>query len=484
MPFITYEQFLATFVFDIEDDFQVDGVTASWAPGHPKQWGDEDFSIQIPMDETKEDNPRFREYIATAISSDTKLLAASRGTTIYIFDVETRTIQQELIGHIEPPQQLFFRPNKEEENSAVPQEQGYTLVSSTRGTSKPHSLIFWDLNHAGKLLVESERLEVDFLAEKALKSIKNDLTDSKYEWTDEDVRTSRILKDITDSLRKADKEHQLKHSSILEGQIANFGTVPFSRDGQRLLILVHNESTQGGMRPPDELPQAIVYDVDTLAPQFTLKGHTDAIMWTGFSKNLQHIATVSWDGTMKVWNGTSGELRWTSEQSGGQNWCAAFSPDSEHVVMSATGSGIVSVFIIATGEKIATFPRSMNDWCRELAWNPDGRTILLGAGESAYFWNPFDGNISSYSYKVDDKMLGSFVRVTDVAWLDGGQKAAIKCSDGTLEVWDVTKNIKWRFMRPYGKIVSWSGYTPLKLSEKDMLLSTDGDNDVRFWKLE
>jgi WD40 repeat protein len=45
-------------------------------------------------------------------------------------------------------------------------------------------------------------------------------------------------------------------------------------------------------------------DLFTLGP---LNGHTDAIMWTGYSPDETMIATVAWDKGMRIWDAKTGQ---------------------------------------------------------------------------------------------------------------------------------------------------------------------------------
>jgi WD40 repeat protein len=70
----------------------------------------------------------------------------------------------------------------------------------------------------------------------------------------------------------------------------------------------------------------------------TLRGHTDALTWTGFSLDGSMIGTVSWDKSMRIWDTAAGHQKYKFS-TGGQNWTGGFSPDSQKFAgMCADGS--------------------------------------------------------------------------------------------------------------------------------------------------
>ena len=75
----------------------------------------------------------------------------------------------------------------------------------------------------------------------------------------------------------------------------------------------------------------------------------------------------------------------------------------------------------------------------------------------------------------------------EVSWLDGGRKVLARCADGTMEVWDAEKNVKWRMLKPQGKITGITMKDRAILRGQDsrkVLVSADGDGVTRFWNID
>lgn len=75
---ITREDFLKDYTFPIEParDFERNDILASFASGHPKDWGFETWSFNFSRDLESYGNPTYKSY-HSAVSPDKKLLAIS-----------------------------------------------------------------------------------------------------------------------------------------------------------------------------------------------------------------------------------------------------------------------------------------------------------------------------------------------------------------------------------------------------------------------
>jgi WD40 repeat protein len=348
--------------------------------------------------------------------------------------------------------------------------------------------ILWDLDQHGRILDEEEHIDVGAFATKAIDAILPVLT-AEHEWTEEFAKASNLRTDFEKALRQAAADHRRRHHTILrDARVGSFGSSIFSNDGKLLLYHTMNDSTQRSMRVPEKLPHVVVYDIDAGRELHRLSGHTDAIMWSAISPDQQCIASVSWDGTLRMYLATTGNLMWATEKSGGQSWAGAFTPDSTHIIWSSNGGRVIQVLDVIDGLKVSTFPETLTDWSRDLVWHPAGDQVALCVGQHAYVWRPFDGadgTITQHFVLDESKDWHRMASVQALGWMEDGRALALQFSDGSKMVYDMETNSKEVFARPKGIQAASVGsgfYGVLKSDEgPDFYISVDGDGKVRYW---
>src|SRR5262245_25309293 len=70
----------------------------------------------------------------------------------------------------------------------------------------------------------------------------------------------------------------------------------------------------------------------------TLQGHTNAVVAVAFGPDSKTLASPSYDGTLKLWDMTTGKERATLGEYRGCLGCVAFSPDGRTLASGAIGS--------------------------------------------------------------------------------------------------------------------------------------------------
>ncbi|ORX96646.1 WD40-repeat-containing domain protein [Clohesyomyces aquaticus] len=490
--------FLQGYVFPIEPklDFQLDGNPSDWASGHPKGWGREHESFAIPANELIAEKREGYERengtidIESAVSGDAKLLAISTEGRTLIYDISSRELRQELPG----VGKLYFRPAISTPSAEDGQANdtfvapAYTLLSSApvdedfTGPSQS-KLILWDLDKNGRLLDDfEEEVDSSVFAGRAIDSIAADL-EGEHEWTRDFINSSTLQADFERALNKLASKRRTRHiAKFEEARTPDFGSSPFSAVGRTLLYL----------RNEDVEPAAVVWDLERGETKFVLRGHTHDITWAKSSSNGQHIATVSMDGTLRMYNGETGGFVWQTGDSSGPGWAAAFSHSSEVIVWSSSndsGEHLVQLHRVIDGEIIENFPNPLGGRCTSYAWHPDDEKLALCAGREAFIWEFYRGfgpdGLSTVvqHFELKDQQPKTTVFVDSVHWLEEGKKLSLGMSEGTRLVWDCEANTKELFVRPHGKQQA-SSMAPLyrvKDGESNLYISVDGDFRVRFY---
>jgi WD40 repeat protein len=109
-------------------------------------------------------------------------------------------------------------------------------------------------------------------------------------------------------------------------------------DGAGLEAVVRLALTPDGKKLAAALGNysVVLFNLETGAEEFRLKGHKDEIFGITFSPDGKTLATASWDSTVKLWHVASGEPLLTFKSKFGVSWSVAFAPDNS---MLAFGSG-------------------------------------------------------------------------------------------------------------------------------------------------
>lgn len=277
------ERFLREYEVELDKEFERDGKVAQWAPGvsGPRYWGSEDATISL-----KEDDPNKVNVpsAATALSPDDRLLAVATNASIRIYDLSSKKMHAEMIGHLSNVRTLHFAPRRQELSTASPsshplgngKHQEYVLFSEGAEVSGADGqIISWILDGEGRQLSRTMPFAIEGMADRAIAAISMDLYEH-HGLSEDDVESIRT--GFVERLQIADIKNRVKHLPVWDGHFPSFGTYPVSHDGQSVLYTAYGETTQDGMRPPEELPQIVVLDIATGTERCRLKGHTDAIM--------------------------------------------------------------------------------------------------------------------------------------------------------------------------------------------------------------
>ena len=105
-----------------------------------------------------------------------------------------------------------------------------------------------------------------------------------------------------------------------------------------------------------------------------------------WSPDGSRIASASLDGTVQVWEATTGTILLTYRGHAGPVWAAAWSPDGASI---ASGIGkAVEVWEVRTGQTRCIY-QGHQDFLSSVAWSPDGQQVASGARDrTVQVWQP------------------------------------------------------------------------------------------------
>jgi WD40 repeat protein/serine/threonine protein kinase/tetratricopeptide (TPR) repeat protein len=155
--------------------------------------------------------------------------------------------------------------------------------------------------------------------------------------------------------------------------------------------------------------------------------HAGIIRQVAFALGGRRVATASWDGTIKLWDTTGGNLVMTIETGGSALMALASSHDGRHLASSGMDFRI-HVWNAETGQLLRTLP-GHEFTTRDLSFSPNERTLASASS---------DGTIKIWDWKEEralHTLRGHYGRLHAVAYSPNGQYLISGSEDATLKLW-------------------------------------------------
>ena len=169
----------------------------------------------------------------------------------------------------------------------------------------------------------------------------------------------------------------------------------------------------------------------------TFRGHTDRIVKVIFD-HKGDIVTGSWDGSVRIWDATTGKVKAILKGNASRIWDMAISPDDMSLA-TAGQDDTVRVWDLASDRESLVL-RGHSAPVESVAYSPDGRLLISAAGcpfpsgtcdTAARIWNASTGQLVG--------TVGNHIEGLSVAMFSpDGRMVPTAGPSGLLELWDAS----------------------------------------------
>ncbi len=256
---------------------------------------------------------------------------------------------------------------------------------------------------------------------------------------------------------------------------------------------------------------AVPRPVQSMSQLFAYSGHRDSISACVWNSRGTAVASLSADGTMKIWDATTGRELLSIDAPASVASCCVWSPDGSRL-LSGCEDNTLKLWDATTGRELLSINAHKNVvWC--CAWSPDGSRLLSGSADHTLklwdatsgrellcidthkdsvwhcAWSPDGSRILSSSWdktlKVWDAITGKeLLNVTGhalnircCAWSPNGSRLLSGSDDNTLKIWDAATGKELLSIDAHKNSVWSCAWSP----DGSRLLSGSDDNTLKIW---
>ena len=216
----------------------------------------------------------------------------------------------------------------------------------------------------------------------------------------------------------------------------------------------------------DQSGAVAIWDLETGARR-SLWRHA-ATSFVKFSADGAHIASASWDGTVRVGEPDGGAVQ--RVRAGGlAKYSVALDRHATRVAFGGSDSD-PRVVIVSIGDGRRVVLRGHTEIVWDIDFSPDGTHVVTASEDgTARLWNASNGHL-------ERTLEGHGEGVTTARYSPGGKSVVTAGKDGTARVWPVTGGSP-RILRGHAGPVSSAAFN----ARGDRIVTAGADGTVRVW---
>ncbi|MGH7496912.1 MAG: NACHT and WD repeat domain-containing protein [bacterium] len=200
-------------------------------------------------------------------------------------------------------------------------------------------------------------------------------------------------------------------------------------------------------------------------------GHTNAVQDLAFDPEGKSLASVSLDGSVIIWNVSSGEKKLTLSGQMTAIYGAAISPDG-HRLATAHVDGRAMVHDLSSGQLLLTL-NGHTAAVHDVAFSPDGtRLVTAGLDGKAVVWEAASGK-ALFTISPQSAALNS------VAFSPDGRRLATAGGNGIVKLWEVSSRKEERTLTSHAAAVHSVAFSP----DGTLLATAGADWKTKLWKV-
>ena len=215
---------------------------------------------------------------------------------------------------------------------------------------------------------------------------------------------------------------------------------------------------------------------DTPQLRSRLQGHTRAVWSVAFSPDGKTLASASHDGSIKLWDGASGNNTATLRGHTSGASTLTFSPDGKSLA-SAGGDKIIELWDLNSRTVAVTVETGHTDTIVSLAFSPSGKTLASGSQDNTTkLWDVASGK-NTATFQGEKGKRG---HVWSVAFSPDGKRLAAGSHDQTVRLWDLATGKERRVFQCPGCIP----YRVRFSADGETLLATSFGQVIYAWSVD